>query len=48
MTTRTKLLMSVSATALTVFISSTAISQTYFTFGNTTYVSDGFTFTLWK
>ena len=42
MTSKTKLLMSVSATALTVFISSTAISQSYYTFGNSIYGSDGF------
>ena len=34
--------MSVSATALTIFISSPSISQTYFTFGNATYGSDGY------
>ena len=39
---KTKLLMSVSASVLTVFISSTAISQTYFSFGNATYGSDGY------
>ena len=42
MTTRTKLLMSVSASALTVFISSASISQTYYSFGNSIYGSDGF------
>ena len=43
MNLRTKLLMSVSATALTVCISSPTISQTYYSFGNSTYGSDGTT-----
>ena len=42
MNLRTKLLMSVSATALTVCISSPTISQTYYSFGNSTYSSDGY------
>ena len=42
MTTRTKLLISVSATALTIFISSASISQTYYSFGNSIYGNDGY------
>ena len=39
---KTKLLMSVSITALTVFVAAESFSQSYYSFGNSIYGSDGY------